>query len=1095
MKQILITLTLLLQTAGLMAQNDPLWMRYSAISPDGTTIAFSYKGDIFTVNATGGEARQITTNAAYDAYPVWSPDSKRLAFASRREGSFDVFVVNATGGAPKRITFDSGTELPMAFKDNQTVLFQAAGMPTTVSAIHPATFNSVFEVSIDGNRPKLFSEITMEDLDINSRGQILYHNNKGYEDIFRKHHTSPIARDIYMCDNGKFTKMSDFIGENRTPRWAPDGKNYYYLSEEDGTFNVYKRNIDGTGKIRLTSYKGNPVRYLTVSDNGTLCFGYDGEIYTMAQDKNPKKVKVSIVTDNNDRQLERQVRSSGATEISVSPKNKEVAFVMHGDVYVTSLDYRTTKRITDTPEQERNIHFSPDGRSIVYASERNGVWQIYQASISEEKEKMFTYCTDVKEERLISTGVTSQCPKFSPDGKKVAFLENRGTLKVIDLKSKKTTTCMDGKFMYSYSDGDVWFEWSPDSRWFLAEYIGVGGWNNTDIALVKADGSGEIHNLTNSGYSNSNGKWVLDGKAMLFASDHNGYRSHGSWGAHRDAYIMFFDLEAYEKFLRTKEETEVKELSGEADEEKKDEKKEDEKKDKDSDKKDKKDAKDDKDKKDKDAKDDKEKEKEVEPLKFDLANAKDRVIRLTKNSSALGDYALNKKGDVFYYQSAFEGGYDLWKHDLKSRSTTLVNKGIGGGGLEWDAEMKNLYLCGGSIRRYDVGANKVNTVEFEAEFNYRPYAEREYMFDHIWQQVKDKFYVPDLHGVDWEGYRTVYKKFLPHINNKDDYRDLLSEMLGELNASHTGARYRPSSNVLSTAQLGLFYDNGYDGDGLLIKEVLKRGPFAVRNTGVTAGCLITAIDGQEIKKGEDYSAMLDGKAGKRVRVTVKDTKGKTFDVVVKPISKGAQNNLLYKRWVERNRHLVDSLSGGQLAYVHVPAMNSESFREVFSELLSDKNRNRKAAIVDERHNGGGWLHDDLCTFLSGKEYQKFVPHGQYIGSDPWNKWNKPSCVLICEDDYSNGHGFPFAYKTLGIGKLIGAPVAGTMTAVWWETLMDREMVFGIPQVGCQAMDGTFAENTTLHPDIEVYNTPEDVLQGNDRQLKRAVEEMMKEIGK
>ena len=172
-------------------------------------------------------------------------------------------------------------------------------------------------------------------------------------------------------------------------------------------------------------------------------------------------------------------------------------------------------------------------------------------------------------------------------------------------------------------------------------------------------------------------------------------------------------------------------------------------------------------------------------------------------------------------------------------------------------------------------------------------------------------------------------------------------------------------------------------------------------------------------------------------------------------------------------------------------MDSESFRKVYEELLSDRNRNRDAVVVDERHNGGGWLHDDLCTLLSGKEYQQFVPRGQYVGSDPYNKWTKPSCVLICEDDYSNGHGFPWVYKELGIGKLVGAPVAGTMTAVWWETLMDRSLVFGIPQVGCRSMQGVYGENTTLKPDVEVYNTPEDYVNGYDRQLERAVKELMK----
>lgn len=265
----------------------------------------------------------------------------------------------------------------------------------------------------------------------------------------------------------------------------------------------------------------------------------------------------------------------------------------------------------------------------------------------------------------------------------------------------------------------------------------------------------------------------------------------------------------------------------------------------------------------------------------------------------------------------------------------------------------------------------------------------------------------------------------------------------------------------------------------------------MRNTGVTAGCIIEKIDGEPILKGKDYNYLLDGKAGKRVIVSVYNPANKKhFDVTVKAISKGMQDELLYKRWVDRNRAFVDSISGGRIAYVHVKGMDSPSFRTVYSELLSAENRVKDAVIVDERHNGGGWLHDDLCTLLSGKEYQKFIPHGKHIGNDPFNKWNKPSCVLICEDDYSNGMGFPQIYKYLGIGKLVGAPIAGTMTAVWWETLING-MVFGIPQVGCQDMNGRFAENLQLNPDVEVYNTPADYINGYDRQLEKAVHEMMK----
>ena len=1063
----------------------PLWMRYSAISPDGSTIAFAYKGDIFTVPVTGGQARQITSNSAFDSRPVWSPDGSRIAFVSYRQGGADVYIVSKEGGEPTRLTTHSAAEFPVAFKDDSTILYSAYIQPAAESMQFPSsTFSQVYAVSTEGGRPVMFSTLPLENISFSPDGKtLLYNDKKGYEDEWRKHHTSSIARDIWSCTfdgenvkNGKFTQITTFDGEDRDPVYAPDGKSFYWLSEQDGTFNVWKHSFDGGADKQITHFKGNPVRFLTIAQNGTLCFGYDGEIYTVKEGAEPQKVAIEIIADKQDRDLIKQPVYY-AQDIAVSKDGKQVAFIYRGDVYVTMTDYATTKRITNTAEQERNIDFAPDGRSLIYSSERDGLWQIYKASIVNDNEKLFPYCSEIKEERVTNSDVPSFQPLYSPDGKEIAFLENRTTIRVINLDTKEVRTVMDGKYEYSYSDGDQWFQWSPDGKWILSNCIFIGGWNNKDVALINASGNGEMYDLTKSGYTDSNAKWVLDGKAMIWFSDRAGYRSHGSWGAESDVYIMFFDLEAYEKFRMSEEELalyeEEQKIKKEAEEKAAAE---------DKDKKSRKDK--------KSKKDDEEKAEEAEPLKLDLENAEYRVMRLTVNSSNLGDAVLSKDGKKLYYLASFEGGMDLWVHDLKENSTRILSKGAGYGSLILSDDGNSIFMNTGRIKKINVASGEITPIEMEGVFEYKPYAERQYMFDHAWRQVKEKFYDPDIHGVDWDGYRTTYEKFLPYINNNFDFAEMLGELLGELNGSHTGARYYGGGASYPTAYLGLFYDDTYTGNGLKIKEIIKRSPLTQFPNDVKPGCIIEKIDGEPILAGQDYYPLLEGKVGERIRLSVYNPEtSKRFDVEIKGL--GSESGILYQRWVERNRDIVDSISGGKIGYVHIQGMDSPSFRTLYSELLG-RLRQKDAVVVDTRHNGGGWLHDDVVTLLSGKEYQQFRPRGQYIGSDPFNKWLKPSCMLVCEDNYSNAHGTPWVYKHLKVGKLVGAPVPGTMTAVWWETQIDNSIVFGIPQVGCWDIENEeYMENVELQPDILIYNAPADVINGFDAQLKAATESLMK----
>ena len=1093
----------------------PLWLRSSAISPDGQTIVFTYKGDLFSVPAAGGQARQLTSNAAWDGRPIWSPSGKKIAFVSEREGSLDIYEMNANGGEVVRLTTNSAGEVPLLYLNEDEIVFNAAGLSTTDNRQFPSgTYTHLYKVQTRaGSRPERLSDISVGNITLGPNGSLIYDAIKGYEDPMRKHHVSSIARDLWQVTLGSkgqapsYRQLTTTKSEDRCPVYVQQTNTLYWLSEENGTLNVWSQEQkSGAQAKRLTNYTEMPVRYLTASNDGTLCFSWDGELYTMCPGQQPKKVKIDIIADTNEKDALHFVFSGGATQVCHSPKGKEIAFVLGGDVYVTSLDYKTTKQITDSPARERHVTFSEDGRSLVFDSERDGRWALYRVSIKNKDEKLFTYATELTdEERLTPEDQTCFEPEYSPDGKKIAFLRNRHELCVLDAKTKDITTVMPAKYQYSYRDGDQTFSWAPNSKYLLSEYIGSGGWNLNDVVLVPADGKGKLVNLTNSGYGEGNPRWVLGGKAFIFQSDRAGMRSHGSWGSEKDLYITFLNDEAYERFNMNKEE---RERFDEAEKERKDKEKKDkeeaDKKEKEKkEKADKKRAKmteeqkkkaDEKEKKEKEEKDkEQHKADSIKALNPDM-NLQDldlRTVRLTFNSGSIGDAVVSKDGTKLYYvASNYPNGNALWERDLDKGSTTIKAQGVAFTSFDLADDDKIAYYAqGGRIKKLDIAAGRISDIDFECFHNDYPAGWREQTYEHIWHQTHEKLYDPGMNGADWDMLHKRYARFLPHIGNTRDFAEMCSELLGELNVSHTGCRYRPNSgtgNTLATADLGAFLDDSYTGDGLRILELLPGTPLT-RQKGIGAGSVITHIDGQKIEAGKDYFPLLGGKAGRYTRLTVKNSKGETKDYTVR--LENSYSDAQYRRWVENNEKLVDSLSKGKLAYVHIKAMNTESFHELYRKPLAEKNRTRDAVIVDVRHNGGGWLHNDVCELLSGTAAATYTPRGQYIGDDPYNRWTKPSCMLICEDDYSNAHGTPWLYKELSIGPLIGAPVPGTMTAVWWETIDD--IVFGIPEVGMKDRQGRYLENQQLEPDHLIISQPGDLLHGRDLQLERAVELMLK----
>lgn len=1058
----------------------PLWMRDVKISPDGQQIAFCYKGDIYKVATTGGTAVRLTTQDSYESVPVWSPDSRQIAFASDRYGNNDVFVMDADGGSARRLTTLSVGEVPEAFTpDGKFVYYSANNQKPAGSALYPDVLLELYKVPAIGGRQEQVLPTPAESLSWAKDGSLfVYQDRKGYEDVWRKHHTSSVTRDIWVYDTktGKHTNLTDRGGEDLCPALSADGKTVYFLSERDGkSMNVYSMPLSQPSAVKaLTSFTTHPVRFLSVADNGTMCYAYDGAIYTQRPGAEPQRVGIDIVRDDVDLPASLSF-TSGATSASVSPDGKQVALTVRGNVFVTSVDYATTKQITNTVEGEAGVDFGADNRTLVYASERGGHWGLYTAKIKRADDLNFPNATLIDEQPLLAdTLADRQNPQFSPDGKEVAFIEDECRLMVVNVATKAVRQVTDGSEWFM---GGFNYSWSPDGKWFALEIIGNGHDPYSDVAIVKADGSEKPVNLTGSGYFSTQPRWVLDGNAVLFLTDRYGMRSHASWGSLNDVMLVFMNKDAFDKYRLNKEDYELlKEL--EKEQKKNAEKAEAAKK---------------KDKKKDDKKADKKADDKSKDINVELDGIEDRIVRLTPNSSDIADAIIDNDGESLYYLSAFEEGYDLWKLDLRKKDTQCLKK-LDTSSAQFDVQKdgKCIFILGSqTMQKLTVASDKLERISYKAEMKMDLAKEREYMFDHVCRQEARHFYRTDMHGVDWPMMTAAYRKFLPHINNNADFAELLSEMLGELNVSHTGGRYRSGARGEQTANLGLIYDLSYEGKGMKVDEVIAGGPFDRATSKVKRGTIIERINGVDINADTDFYALLAGLTGEKVLVSLADG-GSQWDEVVKPISNGACGALLYKRWVKQRAADVDRWSGGRLGYVHIESMDDGSFRTVYSDVLGKYNK-KEGIVIDTRFNGGGRLHEDIEILFSGKKYLTQVYRGREACDMPSRRWNKPSIMVQGEANYSNAHGTPWVYKTMGIGKLVGAPVPGTMTSVWWERLQDPSLIFGTPVIGYRTAQGNYLENSQLEPDIYVLNTPEDAAAGIDTQLKTAVDELLREI--
>ena len=1048
MRRLLLVVAVLLGTSVAMAA-EALWLRYPAISPDGRTIAFNYKGDIYLVAAKGGKARLLVSHEAYDYSPIWSPDGKQIAFASDRHGNFDIFTIPVTGGEPRRVTTHSNDEEPWAFSpDGKQVYFSANLQTSAASRVYSNKWRKylreLYAVPVVGGRPRLILPTPAEEISCLSSGDgFLYQDRPGHEEIWRKHHTSAVTRDIWLYRGGKHTKLTTTPCEDRVPRLSADGKTIYFLSERDGSFNVYSFPFDQPDKVTChTSHKLHPVRSLSVARDETLCYSYDGSLYIKRKGAKPQCVQISVPETAALPIIKQRVRPSDVA--TVSPDGKQMVFAHRGELYVTTTDEETTtRRITNTVASEADPVFSHDGRTLVYASERQGKWNLFSITLGKDDANFMT-AEKLEEKPLFAdTNFDRRMPLFSPDGKELSFIEERSRLMVRTLATGAVRQVTDGEHI-TQTWGTYPYSWSPDGKWFVLE--GDITKHKDNILLVKASGREPIINLSRSGYPDSNPIWALGGDAILFLSQRYGTYDHSRLGGGSKSLFMFcLNRAAYERYTipasRHDQLNMIAPTTG-----------------------------------------------EVRPVTIDPFGFNDRLVRLTQKP--VSNLITDRKGDYAYGIS----GKKLVRINLRKANAPMKVLGSASGKLVWDATEKTIFVLGGKPQRYDVATGKFAPIAVSGTYEIDRAAEYLFMHDHITNEIQQRFYDKKMHGCDWQMYCKAYRRFVPHINNNYDFAELASELLGELNVSHTGLAYtRPTRKSHdATAELGVYIDHNYTGKGLKIEEILTGGPFDRTTSQLAAGDIIEQIDGVTLTAGMDYYPLLNHKAGKLVQVVIRKASGQRVEESVYPITRDVYDELLYQRWMARNAADVERLSGGKLGYVHLFRMDKHGYHHLYLNTLG-RYYNCEALVFDVRNNAGGSLHPKIEEFFCGTQYLTGEVRGVLTKTMPRRRWIRPSAMLICPGCYSDGHGAPWVYDHLDLGTTVGTPIPGTMTTCNREKMRDPSLKLGVPIVGFYTQKGNSLENSQTEPDVYVENDKEELARGRDQQLEAIVKLLLEQV--
>ncbi|MBI3848661.1 MAG: PD40 domain-containing protein [Planctomycetes bacterium] len=1051
-------------------------------------IAFSYLGDVWIVDEDGSNPKRLTVHTAHESFPRFSPDGKWIAFSSDRHGNNDVFVMPATGGDAKPLTFHSAGDTVVGWsRDSKRVLFSSArGTP------FPGISN-LYEVSIEGGLEQAMPTDWGAYGTWSPDGKQLAFNRHPMV-WWRKHYRGSYAADLWLFDVEKksFKRLlDDDVPERERSNafWPLFGNGeIFFVSDRETTAkpgtrealasanNLWKIPASGGAPAQVTHHTDGSLFFPSISSDGkTIVYEEGFGLWKLdTASGRASEVKIDLASDSKENESEPVVFRDEADDFDLSPSTKRAVASVHGELFTIATDKGTATRVTNSPSRESRPTWSPDGKRVAYVSDQSGRDEVWVSDVDGKNAK-----------KLSDADSEKGSLAWSPDSKALAFTASDHKLyrAMVDTGELRTLAMSESSAIQGP-------EFSPDGKWIV--YTKSDRDLRPHVHVVSTDG-GDEHRVTSDLLSTTFGaRWTPDGKKLVFIA--------GLLTGRENVPALY-------SVSLTKEEKDP--MSRDVDEEPA------------------------ADASDKDKDGEKEKKGPVD-VKIDWDGLDRRIHQVTHLSDRVASVvpapdsksvAFVAEGDVddrptstLYVVQADGDEQRRLTQSTPPDPDTDAGGGGGEGGIrsvQFSKDGKTLYFMEGSgVWSIGVGGSGGSDskpsaastgraasasdgarkrVSFTVRVEVDRAAERRQVFGEAWRVMKNRFYDPAMHGVDWARMRSVYEPLVDDTGDVQDLQAVVSQMIGELNASHTGISGggTPDPDAIRTRFPG--FEITPDASGYYkVTHVYKRGPADKDFVRVHAGDFVLAVDGTPLRAGDNYWRLYGTAPGRKVEFTVNSAPSLegAWTTRIEPVGATAYTTLQYEKWVDDRRAMTDKLSNGEIGYLHIRQMNQPALRKFERDLFD--NRFKKALVIDQRFNPGGNIDQELLEILQQRQYQYTRFRDSVFQTRPVNGYFGPLAMLQNERSTSDAEVFPDGFRTLKLGKTVGVTTYGAVIGTGSYRLLDGSQL-RTPGSGLWNVNGTNLENYGVPPDVAVDNSPADALAGRDAQLEKAVQVLQDDL--